>query len=147
MRNSTALRACSFAAALMLTTAGAAFAADNAMPSTTTGAASSVQMPSQVDSQKLIGQKVKNAAGETIGDIDSVILDKDGKAAAVILGVGGFLGMGEHEVALKWSQLNISDGGRVVTANLSKDQLKALPEYKFADGSNRNKAFFDPNWR
>ena len=148
MRSSTYVRATSLAAALMMTVAGAALAADDVRPSSpAAGAASSMQTPSQVDAQKLIGQKVKNPADETIGDIDSVILDKDGKAVAVIVGVGGFLGMGERSVALGWNQLNITDNGRNVHANLTKEQLRAMPEYKFADASNRSKAFFDPNYR
>jgi hypothetical protein len=43
---------------------------------------------------KLIGTKVVNAANETIGDINEIVLGADGKAAAVIIGIGGFLGMG-----------------------------------------------------
>ncbi len=45
---------------------------------------------------KLVGVNVYNEANEKIGDINEVILDKSGRAANVILGVGGFLGMGEH---------------------------------------------------
>jgi hypothetical protein len=57
---------------------------------------------------KLVGVNVYNDANEKIGDINDVILDKAGKVENVILGVGGFLGMGEHYVAvgydkLKWS--------------------------------------------
>ena len=49
---------------------------------------------------KLAGVDVYNEANEKIGDINDVILDKSGKAEKVILGVGGFLGMGEHYVAV-----------------------------------------------
>jgi sporulation protein YlmC with PRC-barrel domain len=57
---------------------------------------------------KLVGVNVYNDANEKIGDINDVILDKAGKVENVVLGVGGFLGMGEHYVAvayykLKWS--------------------------------------------
>ena len=45
---------------------------------------------------KLIGSKVKNNADETIGDINEILLTSDGSAAAAIIGVGGFLGMGDH---------------------------------------------------
>ena len=49
---------------------------------------------------KLVGVNVYNDANEKIGDINDVILDKAGKVENVILGVGGFLGMGEHYVAV-----------------------------------------------
>lgn len=54
---------------------------------------------------KLIGAAVRNDANESIGDINEIILDKDGKVAAVVVGVGGFLGMGEREVALEFKSL------------------------------------------
>ena len=58
---------------------------------------------------KLVGVNVYNEANEKIGDINDVILDKSGKAANVILGVGGFLGMGEHLVAVSFDKLKWVD--------------------------------------
>jgi sporulation protein YlmC with PRC-barrel domain len=58
---------------------------------------------------KLSGVAVYNEANEKIGDINDVILDKSGKATNVILGVGGFLGMGEHYVAVKFDRLKWVD--------------------------------------
>ena len=46
-----------------------------------------------------------NESNEKIGDINEVILDKSGKVANVILGVGGFLGVGEHYVAGRLRQV------------------------------------------
>ena len=54
---------------------------------------------------KLVGVNVYNQANEKIGDINDVILDKSGKASKVIIGVGGFLGMGEHNVAVPFEKL------------------------------------------
>src|SRR5882757_4970133 len=54
---------------------------------------------------KLAGVDVYNEANEKIGDINDVILDKSGKAEKVILGVGGFLGMGEHYVAVPFEKI------------------------------------------
>jgi len=54
---------------------------------------------------KLVGVNVYNEGNEKIGDINDVILDKTGKAANVIIGVGGFLGMGEHYVAIAFDKL------------------------------------------
>lgn len=56
-------------------------------------------------SSKLIGLDVYNDQNEKLGDINEMILDKDGKVAAVIIGVGGFLGMGEHDIAVTLDQL------------------------------------------
>ncbi len=58
---------------------------------------------------KLVGLNVYNGSEEKIGDIKEVMLDKQGKAEIVVIGVGGFLGMGERDVAVKWTELKWSD--------------------------------------
>ena len=85
----------------------------------------------------LIGSKVTNMANETVGDINDVILDKDGKVVAVIVGVGGFLGIGEREVALDYSSLNVkydpsamtNAGATTIQVNATKDSLKNAPAW------------------
>ena len=59
-----------------------------------------VQVASQWRASKLIGLNVYNGANEKIGDINEIILAPGGKVAGVVVGVGGFLGMGEHDVML-----------------------------------------------
>jgi sporulation protein YlmC with PRC-barrel domain len=54
---------------------------------------------------KLIGLNVYNEQNEKLGDINELILDKDGRIASVIIGVGGFLGMGEHNLAMSLDKL------------------------------------------
>ena len=58
---------------------------------------------------KLAGVGVYNEANEKIGDINEVILDRTGKVANVILGVGGVLGLGEHYVAVPFDKLKWVD--------------------------------------
>lgn len=82
----------------------------------------------------LIDTKVTNAAGETIGDINDVLIDKDGKVAAVVLGVGGFLGVGERHAAVTFSSLQLTrdaNGNPLVRVDVTKDQLKSQPEWKW----------------
>jgi hypothetical protein len=79
---------------------------------------------------KLIGTKVVNTANETIGDINEIVLGKDGKVAAVIIGVGGFLGIGEREVAMNFDSIRMSrdsSNNLVLTVNATKDALKGAP--------------------
>ena len=64
---------------------------------------------------KLIGTNVTNAANELVGEINDIVLGKDGKVAAVIVGVGGFLGIGEREVALSYGSLRFSKDFVVAT--------------------------------
>lgn len=82
----------------------------------------------------LIDTKVTNAAGETVGDINEVLIDKDGKVVAVVLGVGGFLGVGERHAAVTFSSLQLTrdaNGNPLVRVDVTKDQLKAQPEWKW----------------
>lgn len=58
---------------------------------------------------KLIGLNVYDQQNQKIGDIKELLLDKDGKIGQVAIGVGGLLGMGEHDVAVKWTDLQFSD--------------------------------------
>jgi hypothetical protein len=87
---------------------------------------------SDVSAKALLTESVKNAANETIGDINDVLISGDGKVAAVIVGVGGFLGMGEKNVALPYDQLvfakDIGDD-LVVTTSATKESLETAPEY------------------
>jgi sporulation protein YlmC with PRC-barrel domain len=54
---------------------------------------------------KLMGLDVYNEANEKLGDVNELILDKNGKVSAVVIGVGGFLGMGEHDIAVTMDKL------------------------------------------
>lgn len=79
----------------------------------------------------LIGTKVRNDSKESIGKIDDIYLDKDAKVTVVVISVGGFLGVGSKDVAVKWSDITIGqeDTSVVLTTSLSKDALMALPDY------------------
>ncbi len=116
---------------------------------------------------KLIHMNVYNENNDKVGDIKELMLDKSGKVANVVIGVGGFLGVGEHDVAVKFEQLkwvnepasnaSASNADRPATsgaasnttntrsdnnnrnypdhavlANATKDQLKAMPEFKYS---------------
>ena len=85
-----------------------------------------------VSAKALLNASITNAANETIGDINDVLIDGDGKVSAVIVGVGGFLGMGEKDVALPYDQLVFAkDVGDdlVVTTSATKESLETAPEY------------------
>jgi hypothetical protein len=65
---------------------------------------------SQVMASKLIGTTVVGANNESIGDVNDVIIDRDGRALAVVIGVGGFLGIGEKDVAVSFDSLEFAAG-------------------------------------
>jgi sporulation protein YlmC with PRC-barrel domain len=63
----------------------------------------------QWQASKLIHMNVYNGQNEKIGDIKELMLDKSGKVDTIAIGVGGFLGMGEHTVGVKFEQLKWVD--------------------------------------
>jgi len=88
------------------------------------------QGKAEMRASKLIGAAVRNPAGETIGDVNEVLFDNSGKVNAVVVGVGGFLGMGEREVAVAFGSLRMApgdDGRTVITIDATKDALKTAP--------------------
>ncbi|MBZ9978921.1 PRC-barrel domain-containing protein [Mesorhizobium sp. BR-1-1-10] len=89
----------------------------------------------------IIGENVYNGTGDDaqkIGDVNDIVLTKEGKAQSLIIGVGGFLGMGEKNVAYdfakaQWAQKN---GDRWLVAQTTKEELQAQPDF--------NRKAYDP---
>lgn len=130
-------------------------------------AVQSTAAQNQWRASKLIGVDVYNAANEKIGDINELMTDSAGKIDIVVIGVGGFLGMGTHNVGIPFAQLKwVNEPPKSTTASgttarttgagtsatttttttttasqdypdhavvdMTKDQLKALPAFKYA---------------
>ncbi len=81
----------------------------------------------------LIGKSVYNAKDENIGDINDLVTDRDGKIVAVLIGSGGFLGLGEKDVGVRFQDLKLvrddNDSVKIV-ADLSKETLASAPDYE-----------------
>ncbi|HEX2117522.1 MAG TPA: PRC-barrel domain-containing protein, partial [Alphaproteobacteria bacterium] len=80
------------------------------------------------------GATVVNNANETVGEINDLLVDENGMVQAAVIGVGGFLGIGEKDVAVPFKELKVTrqNDGDIdkVLANFNKDQLKQAPEFK-----------------
>jgi sporulation protein YlmC with PRC-barrel domain len=120
-----------YLAAAMLTTAliaGAASAQTSTANKTAAENASAAHREGEWRGSKLVGIDVYNDANEKIGNINDIILDKSGKVENVILGVGGFLGMGEHYVAVAYDKLKWSnEPPRSTTASNSTSGTSSRP--------------------
>jgi sporulation protein YlmC with PRC-barrel domain len=80
-----------------------------------------------------IGQTVHNAAGEIVGDIKDLVFNRKGQISTVVIGVGGFLGVGEKNVGIPFDALTFNvgkSGERVIVVALSKEALVKAPEFK-----------------
>jgi len=85
-------------------------------------------------SSKLKGLNVYNQKDESVGEITDIAI-KGSQVDALILSVGGFLGMGEHYVAVSPASVNVTRDTKndkwVATMNTTKEALKAAPEFKY----------------
>lgn len=84
-------------------------------------------------------QDVYDEKENKIGDVNDVLLDKDGRISAVIIGVGGFLGIGEKDVAVPFTALKMAekDGDQYLVMNTTKEALESAPGYTFDRDNNR----------
>jgi sporulation protein YlmC with PRC-barrel domain len=112
------------ALALVMGVAGAPAYAD----STTT--TTEIQTNGAVDAGKLIGRNVVDANGDTVGEIDSVMVGSNGKVKAVVLDVSSWL-QSEKLISVPWSDLAMAEDG-AITSTLMKEDAKAAADYKYA---------------
>jgi sporulation protein YlmC with PRC-barrel domain len=81
----------------------------------------------------ILGREVVSSAGENMGRIVDVIVDRSGKVRAAIIDFGGFLGVGSRKIAVDWNALHFSLSAKSdakITLELTREQVKAAPEYQ-----------------
>ena len=105
-----------FIAAGLVGTALLATAASAQTPTTTTdranmapAAASDSSFQGDWRASKVVGLSVYNENNESVGSINDLLTDKNGNIKAVVIGVGGFLGVGEHLVAIPFDKIKFAD--------------------------------------
>lgn len=104
--------------------------------------AATAETESDIRASALVGTNIYNAQNETVGEIEDIILDQSHKMKAVIVSVGGFLGLGSRYVAVAPEQIMMTrDGAKTmrITMNTTRDQMKQAPEFNYISGW-RNRA-------
>jgi hypothetical protein len=84
--------------------------------------------------ESVLGIEALSSAGDDMGRIVDIIVDRSGQVRAAIIDFGGFLGVGSRKIAVDWRSLHFDPkkAGSVVV-NLTKDQLRVAPVYKAAE--------------
>jgi sporulation protein YlmC with PRC-barrel domain len=127
---------------------GAALLSGTALAQNATTDRSNVNTAVHRDGQwrasKVIGVNVYNDNNEKIGDIEELIVDKSGKVDQVVLGVGGFLGMGEHYVAVPMEKLKwVNEPVRTSSTSTAPADKSTVGE---ANRANRPQRATDEKW-
>ena len=81
--------------------------------------------------KQVLGQPVYNDQNQRVGAIDDLIIAPDIAVSFVIVGAGGFVGLGRHDVAVPVTQLSQKDG-KFILPGATKDAIKALPKFEYA---------------
>lgn len=96
------------------------------------------QSAGEQSTSSLIGLRVENKAGEKLGDVNYLVLDSAGKVSTVVIGVGGFLGVGEKNVGVPFSEFTITtnkDSHQIAVIDATKDSLTSAPAYVWTEKS------------
>ncbi|HWJ87945.1 MAG TPA: PRC-barrel domain-containing protein [Pelagibacterium sp.] len=138
--------------ALALVLSGGAYAQDVA-PATPMAPAENVEVPQtplvtpadrgiNADgwlATEIIGETIYNstaADADSIGEVNDFVLDHNGEIGAVIVGVGGFLGIGQKNVAINWDELELAtdvDGNNRLVSSMTREQLENAAEFNRED--------------
>jgi len=116
---------------LLLLAAGPALAqtaAPKNAPGTTDAPAARESMRRD-DATPILGRQVWDSGGQLVGRIADVLVDGMGATRAAVVDVGGFMGIGQRQVAIAWHALRFDPGGKI-TLQLKAAQVAAMPEYK-----------------
>jgi ribosomal 30S subunit maturation factor RimM len=91
--------------------------------------------PDQLMASELIGTKVRNSANENLGDINDVMVNNEGSPSVAIIGVGGFLGIGEKNVGVPFDSLKftMNDQKRVAQLDVTKQALESAPTFVYPE--------------
>jgi hypothetical protein len=98
-----------------------------------TGADTNAIVIDKEDVQAILGRQVLSSAGEDMGRVIDIVVDRSGQVRAAVIDFGGFLGVGNRKVAVDWAVLRFAPTGSRydrITLELTREQVNAAPEYR-----------------
>jgi sporulation protein YlmC with PRC-barrel domain len=88
----------------------------------------------------LLGKSVHNETGQKVGTVEDLIVTPERTVSFVIVSAGGFVGIGRHNVAVPAAQVK-EQAGKLVMAGATKDSIKAMPTFEYADDATQRARF------
>jgi len=87
--------------------------------------------PGLHETKDIIGTRIKNTAGKDLGEIDQLLIDRNGKVTHVVIGLGGVAGVGEKKVVVPWSELKFAPvtEGKKNAITMDEVKLESAPRY------------------
>jgi sporulation protein YlmC with PRC-barrel domain len=90
--------------------------------------------------KSLMGKTIYNDAGQKVGNVEDLIISPDRSVSYVIVGAGGFIGVGRHDVAISITQIQ-DQAGKLVMPGATKQTIMALPQFDYAYDSAKRDQF------
>ena len=90
--------------------------------------------------KSILGKTVYNESGDKVGKVEDLIVAPDKGVSYLIIGAGGFIGMGRHDVAIPVTQVQ-DKAGKLVMAGATKDTIKAMPAFDYASDTAKRDRF------
>jgi sporulation protein YlmC with PRC-barrel domain len=81
--------------------------------------------------KQIMGKDVYNDKNEKVGVVEDLIITPDKGMSYAIIGTGGFLGMGKHDVAIRVNQFKMVEG-KIILTGATKEAVKAMPAFEYA---------------
>lgn len=100
------------------------------------GGTAEVDTTDAVPADDLIGRTVIGADGESLGEVNDILLSQSGEIDRVVVGSGGVLGIGEREIAIPWSDAESSATSDELRVTMTKAEFDGAPEYERAESDN-----------
>jgi sporulation protein YlmC with PRC-barrel domain len=100
------------------------------------GGTAEVDTTDAVPADDLIGRTVIGADGESLGEVNDILLSQSGEIERVVVGSGGVLGIGEREIAIPWSDAESSETSDELRVTMTKTEFDGAPEYERAESDN-----------
>lgn len=131
----THLTALGLAAAVVASVAAMSVASAQAPVPSDKAAVAITEEAGDLSASKLVGASVYTSDNERIGEVEDLIIASNGSVSAVVMGVGGFLGLGEKKVAMPFSAVRAAKGDNntlKIVIEGTAEGLKALPSFAYA---------------
>ncbi|MET4700457.1 sporulation protein YlmC with PRC-barrel domain [Constrictibacter sp. MBR-5] len=78
---------------------------------------------------QILGRDIVNLRGNEVGDVEDIVMSRDGDALFAVISVGGFLGIGDKDVVVPFSELRMGDDNMILMSQKSEDGLRDMPAY------------------
>lgn len=85
-----------------------------------------------MEASNLIGASVRTTDDDEVGSVSDLIIDENGQVVAIVVGVGGFLGMGEKDVAIGWGEIETSgtSDDQELRVDVTREELRSAPAFE-----------------